>query len=219
MTVVTFDSIKDHNTKLIRKALEGSIFMKRWADDDLPITQVYKSATGLVIPVGYFDVGVIRKADASTWNRDTETSDVESWGYGDPTRRDIIKDTSTCQFTMQESKRHVLEVYNSTDLSGVQADADGNVIVDKPRIPQALRWRMFSLAKDGDGADAVYFLRAMPNCQVTAIAEQKWSEDEELAYQVTLTGFVDDEWGTAVREVWGGPGFDAVEAGYQPATP
>ena len=100
MSVATFDSIKDHNTKLIRKALEGSIFMKRWAEDDLPITQVYKSATGLVIPVGYFDVGVIRKADATTWNRDTETSDVESWGYGDPTRRDIIKDTSTCQFTM-----------------------------------------------------------------------------------------------------------------------
>ena len=219
MSVATFDSIKDHNTRLIRKALEGSVFMKRWAEDDTPITQVYKAATGLVIPVGYFDVGVISKADAISWNRDTDTSDVESWGYGDPTRRDIIKDTSTVEFTMQESKRHVLEVYNSTDLSGVQADADGNVIVDKPRIPRSLRWRMFSLAKDGDGADAIYFLRSLPHGQVTSIAEQKWSEDEELSYKVTLTGFVDDAWGTAVREVWGGPGFDAVDAGYLPATP
>lgn len=215
--MATFDELKDHDTRLIRKALEGSVFMKRWDEADDPIDTVYTAADGLSVPAGYFDVGVIRKSDAIAWGRDTESQDVESWGYGEPTRRDLTRDVSTVSFTMQESKREVLEVYNGVDLSAVAADEDGNVIVDKPRIPQALRWRMFTLAKDGDGADAVYFLKAMPNCQVSEIAEQTWSDAEELVYNVTLTGFYDDGWGTAVREIWGGPGFNAEDAGFLPA--
>lgn len=215
----TFDEVKQHNRRLIRKALEGSVFMKRWEEDDDPITQVYTEAAGLVIPDGYFDVGMIKKDDAIAWGRDTESQDTESWGYGEPTRRDLTRDVSTVQFTMQESKREVLEVYNGVDLSAVTADADGNVIIDKPRIPQAIRWRMFTLAKDGDGADAVYFLRSMANCQVSEIAEQSWSDSAELTYQTTLTGFFDEGWGTSVREIWGGPGFDAEDAGFQPAAP
>ncbi|NNG20497.1 hypothetical protein HJ590_13160 [Naumannella sp. ID2617S] len=217
MSVQSFDSVRKHNTRLIRKALEGSIFVKRWEEADPEIEKVYTSATGLVIPTGYEDVGVISKKDAAKWARDTDTADVESWGYGEPTRRDVNKDISTVAFTMQESKRQVFELHQGVDLSAVRPDADGNVVIDKPGRPQAIHWRLFMLAKDGDGADAVYFLRALPRCTVSKFEDQTWGEEDEIQYGVEMTGYKDQAWGTAVREIWGGPGLDAEEMGFATA--
>ena len=220
MPVSTFDQIKGHNTKLIRKALAGAVFAKRYDPDDKPITQVYTTAAGLVIPSGYTSVGVTSKSSAAKFARDTSTAEVESWGYGDPTRQDLIKDVTTLQFTMQESKKAVFELYNSVDLSGLATDADGNVIMDKPTAPQALDWRVFTLSKDGDGPNAIYFLKWLPNCRVTGVEDQELSDGAELAYTVTMTGFVDPALLTAVREVWGGPGLDHTAMGFPaPAGP
>lgn len=217
MTVNTFDSVRKHNTRLIRKALEGSIFIKPWEEGDPEIEQVWTAAAGLLIPPGYEDVGVISKKDATKWARDTDTADAESWGYGEPTRRDINKDISTMAFTMQESKRRVFELHQGVDLSQVKPDAEGNIVIDKPGRPQSRFWRAFQLCKDGDGVDAIYFLRALPRCSVTKFEDQTWGEDDEIQYGVELTGYRDPEWGTAVREVWGGPGVDAAEMGFATA--
>lgn len=214
MSVTTFDSIRGHNTKLIRKALAGVVFAKRYAAEDEPITQVYKKTTGLVIPAGYKSVGVTSKSAAAKFARDTETAEVESWGYGDPTRQDLTKDVTSLQFTMQESKRLSFELYNSVDLSGVKADANGNIVMDKPTTPQSLDWRIFTLSRDGDGPNAIYFLKWLPNCRVTGVEDQELSDGSELAYTVTVTGFTDPTELTAVREVWGGPGLDITGMGF-----
>lgn len=214
MSVASFDSIRDTNTRLIRKALAGVVFVKRYEPEDDPITQIYTTAAGLIIPPGYIDVGAISKSAAVRFARETSNSDVESWGFGEPTRRDIVRDVTTMQFTMQESKKQVFELYNSVDLSQVTADEDGNVIVDKPSRPQRLDWRAFTLSKDGDGPDSIYFLKWLPNAQVTSIEDQSWSEDSEVSYTVTMTGYEDPALKTAVREVWGGPGLDAAAMGF-----
>lgn len=214
MSVVAFEDALNHNTKLIRKALGGSVFAKRWVEGDAEITQIYKTSTGLIIPPGYTDVGVMTKDQAVEWERETDAADVESWGYGEPTRRDIVKDVTTMKWTMQESKRQVFELYNGVNLSAVAPDADGNVVMDKPRLPQAIRYRFFQLAKDGDGADAIYFMRALPNAQITEVGGQKWGENDEIVYPVTATGFFDEDWGTSAREIWGGPGLDAAAMGF-----
>lgn len=214
MSVASFDSVRTPNVKNIRKALQGAVFVKRWEETDTPITTVYTTAAGLVIPDGYTDVGVLSKSSALRFARDTNTADVESWGYAQPTRRDITGDTTTVQFTMQESKRQVMELYNTTDLSAVVADTEGNVVIDKPSRPQALDYRVFSLCKDGDGADAIYWLDWLPNCQVTAVEDQENSEAAEKAYTVTLTGYEDPAIRTAHRQVWGGPGLDPAAMGF-----
>ena len=40
MTVQSFDTVKNHNKLLIRKALEGSIFIKPYVEADAPITKI-----------------------------------------------------------------------------------------------------------------------------------------------------------------------------------
>lgn len=218
MSVQTFESVQTANVKNIRKALAGAVFVKRWAAGDAPITKVYTAASGLVVPSGYTHVGVTSKESGLKFGRDTDTADVESWGYSQPTRRDITSDVTTLQFTMQESKRSVFELYNGTDLSAVTPDTDKNIVMDKPRRPQALDWRVFVLSKDGDGPDAVYWLDWLPNAQVTGVEDQEYTEDSELAYTVTMTGFEDPDVLTAHRKVWGGPGIDTDAMGFT-ATP
>lgn len=213
MTVQTFESVRKHNNRLIRKALEGSIFIKPYAEADAAISKIY-TAGSLIIPAGFEDVGLIDKKQAQAWSRDTGTSDVESWGYGEPTRRDVNKDTTSVDFTMQESKAVVMGLYNLADYSQVKADSDGNIVVDKPDRPGVMRYTLLSLSKDGDGADAIYFARIMPNCQVTKVGNQKLGEDDTVEYPVTMTGYRDPRYGTAVREIWGGPGVKAADMGF-----
>lgn len=213
--MATYDEIMDgQDRRKILKAMAGAVFVKPYDEADEQITSIHATTTGLVIPTGYENVGMLRKSEAVAWAREIDTSDVESWGYGEPTRRDRVKDETTMKFIMQESKRSVLELYNDVDYSGVTPDVDGNLVLDKPATARGREWRAFVLSKDGDGDDAIYLFRALPNCQVTDMDEQKWGDDEEIAYGVTLTGYRDPDWGTALREIWAGPGLDAVGRGF-----
>lgn len=213
--MVTFNEAKGHNPSNIRKILEMAIFVKPVADADTAITKVY-DATGLVVPAGYLPVGVVTKDDGAAWTRDQETSDVESYGYAEPTRRDITKDVTGLGFTMQESKKTVMELYHGLDLTAITTDADGNFFFDKASRPVQRRYRVFALGKDGDGPDAVYVARWLPNAQVTESAEQAWSEGDEVKYPSSLTAYTDSQFGTSFREIWGGPGLDHAAMGFAP---
>lgn len=214
MSVTSFEDATKFNSTLIRKALQGAIYVKRYADADPEIKSIWTPTAGLQIPAGYEHVGHVTKKDATAWARDTDTADVESWGFGEPTRRDLTKDVTTLKFVMQESKRRAFELYNGVDLSQVKPDANGNLVMDKPGRPQKIDYRAFVVSKDGDGADAIYFARWLPLCSVSAIEDQTWGEEDELQYGVTLTGMTDPKIKTAVREIWGGPGLDAVGMGF-----
>lgn len=217
--MVTFNEAKGHNPSNIRKILELAIFIKPVEDADTAITQVYKTTGGLTIPAGYLPVGVVTKDDGATWTRDQESSDVTSYGYAEPTRRDIVSDVTGLAFTMQESKRQAMELFHGLDLSSVTTDTDGNFFFDKASRPAQRRYRVFALGKDGDGPDAVYVLRWLPNAQVTENGEQAWSEGDEVKYPATLTAYTDTTFGTSFREIWGGPGLDHAAMGFPTPTP
>lgn len=218
MSVVTFESAVSPDATLIRKPLAGAVFVKRYEAGDTPVTQVYTSAGGLIIPADYEDVGLTSKSSGLRFGRDTDTADVESWGHSQPTRRDMTTDVTTLQFTMQESKRVVFELHQGVDLTAVKPDAQGNVIIDKPRAPLALDWRVFVLSKDGDGPTAIYWLDWLPNATVSGVENQEYG-DSELSYTVTMTAFEDPAVRTAHRKVWGGPGLDPTAMGFLPAAP
>jgi hypothetical protein len=212
--VKTFNEAKGHNPSNIRKILEMAIFIKPVDDADTAITQIWTTTGGLTVPTGYLPVGVVTKGDGASWSRDQETSDVESFGYAEPTRRDITKDVTGLGFTMQESKKNVMEMHHGLDLSAVTTDVDGNFYFDKASRPAPRKYRVLAIGKDGDGPDAIYVARWLPNAQVTENGEQAWSEGDEVKYPATLTGYTDQTFGTSFREIWGGPGLDHVAMGF-----
>src|ERR1700754_454473 len=92
-TTTTYDQLKNKQSELIRKALEGSVFLASYTTA-LPTRLTAGDASQLVpLPDGFTDLGWVDKGDGATWSRSVDTSDVESWGAVEPTRRDITKQT------------------------------------------------------------------------------------------------------------------------------
>ena len=212
----TFAALQDHVDAHIRKGLAGSIFVAPYSVDD-EIADL-KDGTGLLaLPTGYKDVGRITKDQGASWTRDVSTSEVTSLGASSPTRIDITSETRGLAFTMQESKKAVFELYDGIDLTGVTQDANGNVSYDAPDRPADLYWRVLALFKDGEGTDAVYFAKWLPRAKVTETGEQSWNEESELQYPVTLTGFVDEAVGTAIRTLWAGSAARLTAMGFPTA--
>lgn len=219
MAVKTFKELKDHKGSNIRKILEMAIFVKPREDADTEITQIWTVADGLMVPPGYMSVGLTTKDDGATWPRDQETSEVTSHGYGEATRRDIVGDASGLAFTMQESKRIAMELHHGLDLSTIPTDADGNFFFDKAARPVSKHYRVLGIGKDGDGPDAIYIARWLPDAQITENGEQAWSEGDEVKYPATFSAYTDEVVGTSLREIWGGPGLNHEAMGFQAPTP
>lgn len=214
--MATFTEAKGHKGSNIRKILEMAIFVKPVDEADLAIDKIYTTAGGLTIPAGYSPVGMVTKDDGASWSRDQESSDVTSYGYAEPVRRDILSDVTGLSFTMQESKKLTMELFHGLDLSAITTDADGNFFFDKASRPAQRKYRVLALGKDGDGPEAVYQARWLPNAQITENGEQAWSEGDEIKYPASFTAYNDEQFGTSFREIWGGPGLDHAAMGFTP---
>lgn len=213
----TFSELASKNQTLIRKGLEGAIFVKRYDDGDAPIVSLKDGSGLLALPTGYEDVGYVTKDQGANWTRNVETSDVNSLGAAEPTRRDITTDQTGLAFTAQESKALTMGLLDGVDLSAATFSTTGNVSYDKPDRPASVYYRVLALFKDGEGVDAVYFAKWLPRAQVTEPGEQSWNEENEVQYPLTFTAFVDPVAGTSIRSMWAGPTATLTAMGFTAA--
>jgi hypothetical protein len=208
-TPTTYDDLKNLQNDLIRKALEGSVFIAPYSAA-VPAALTTGVGAGLVpLATDYEDVGWCDKGTGATWSRSVDTSDVTSWGSVEPTRRDITKETKGIKFIAQETKRQTIELYEGVDLSTLTPTAvTGEVTFDSPDRPQTKFFRVFGLFQDGVGVDTVYVAKLLPMAVVTDTADQKWVDgDSPVGYEVSLTAMKDPVLKTAVRHFFGGPGW------------
>lgn len=208
----TYEDIAERQSELIRKALAGSLFI---ADDDatLPTSLTTGADADLAaLPTGYTDLGWISKSDGISWSREINVSNVDSWGSFDPTRRDINSNVSSLQFTAQETKLKVLELYHGVDLSGVTPTAvTGEVAFNEATRPATRYYRAFGIFVDGTGDDAIYVGRLLPRVMVSEPGDQVWTDgDDPVAYQMTLSATVDSTAGYSIRHFFGGPGWRSL---------
>lgn len=210
--VTTLEEIANETDENIFRPLEMSIFAKPAVPGDMEITYVYDES-GVVVPDGYISVGTTTASDGATWTRETNNSDVTSYGRSQPSRRDIISDISGLTFTAQESKKLVMELFWNQEIAE-KVNAHGGIYWDKSTRPRSRRVRLLGLAKDGDGQNAVYCARWLPSAQLAEGAEQGWSMENELNYPLNFTAFVEKRFKTAFREIWGGPGYKPSERGF-----
>jgi hypothetical protein len=205
-------ALASHKSELIRKALEGSVFVA--PSTASPITTMTSGASSALasLPANYTDVGLVEKGNAVTWSRSVTTQEVMVWGDLFPARRDITKDDSTLKFTMVETKRLSLELYYGLDLSSTTANATTKeVSFAQPARPSTKFWRVFGLFQDGTGTDAIYVGRFYPRASVTDMSDQKWDDDADpLLWDVSMSAVRDDDLGYAVKHFFGGPGWAAL---------
>lgn len=219
--MATLTELRDRREDLIRKGLDGSVFIAPYSENT-EISKLVGSSGLEALPPEYKDVGFLTKDQGVNWTREIDTSEVESLGAGQPTRIDTTKDVTGLEFTAQESKALNIELYEGVNLSDVAASAGDsshvNVSWDKADKPSLLYYRAFVLFKDGEGADAFYFARWLPKCLVTDRGDQSWNEEDEIQYPITLTAFVDREFGTSCRTLWGIPTKMVDSMGFKPVS-
>jgi hypothetical protein len=208
------ETLADHKSQLIRKALEGSIFVAPFSAPPITTMTTGASSALTALPAGYVDVGFVEKKAAVTWSRKITTEEVLAWGDIFPVRRDITKDDSELKFSMLETQRQSLELYYGLDLSSTLPDpATSEVAFSQPSRPQTIFYRVFGLFQDGAGADAIYVGRFYPRASISDMSDQKWSDDTDpLLWEVSMSAVTDTDLGYPVRHFFGGPGWAGLLA-------
>jgi hypothetical protein len=210
--VVAFSTWQEHQTDLIRKAKNGSVFIAA-STVDVP-TAITSGATAALValPAGYEDLGLTTE-DGPTFGREVEESTIRSFGHTEPTRSDVISDTTTVQVVAQETKLLTLGLYTGADVSALTADATtGEVSISKPQTPETLHYRLMAVYVDQYEGDDIYYARILPRAKVTSYGEQQFNQGDGafIGYDLTWTGFYDSTLGYSERWVFGGPGWLAL---------
>lgn len=213
-----YKDLRNKQTELIRKALDGSVFLDNITGT--AITSITDSTGALTtLPVGWDDLGWLSN-DGAAFARDVSSSDVTSWGSTSPTRSDVITDSSTLTVVCHETKMLTIGLATGADLAGVVPKMGGEVVIRKPARPSSRHYRVLSLAEDQGDGGPIYIGRFMPRAKVTAYNPQNLGGgDEPITWGVTLTAYEDSVLGFSESWHFGGPGWLALldAMGFPPA--
>ena len=226
----SYDALKNKQAELIRKALDGSVFLAEMSAD--PITNLTQYTAAVVgppavpagislaaLPVDWDDLGYLSD-DGSAFARDVSSSEVSSFGSVTPTRTDIVSDTTSLTVVAQETKLLTIGLATGADLSNIAPDAQtGEVRIAKPSRPKSKHYRILSVAVDEGEGGEIYIARFLPRAKVSSYAEQAFKKgDDPISWGVTLTGEVDDALGYSEEWLFGGAGWNALltQMGFTP---
>jgi hypothetical protein len=220
--VANYDALKNKQNELIRKALDGSVFLAPFGADPIADLTTYTPAvTGppavaakidlTPLPDDWDDLGHL-STDGAAFARDVTTSEVTSWGSVTPTRSDVVTDTSTLTVVAQETKLLTIGLATGADLTSVLADAQsGEISIAKPSRPKSKHYRALSLAVDENESGEIYIARFLPRAKVSSYAEQSFGGgDDPITWGVTFTGETDSDLGYSERWIFGGAGWKSL---------
>lgn len=204
--MATFAEIKNQadSPKQVRKVLEAVAFM---APEDADFIDTLTDESGALksLPADYFPVGIVTR-DGYTFGGDTETEAVDALGYAQPIREDITGYTRTVTFQAYEVfRKEILALAYGMDLDTVTQAVNGEIVFDRPPLPEQRFYRLVVIGKDGSGDKEIYRGKGFPRVSVTSVPEEAWNT-EALRFEITLSTYVDDEIGTGEREFIAGPG-------------
>lgn len=211
-----FEALKNKQNALIRKALDGSVFLADINAD--PITALTSYTAGppatielVELPTNWDDLGWL-STDGAQFARDVSTSEVSSWGSVTPTRTDVTSDSTSLTVVCQETKLLTIGLATGADLANIVPDAQtGEVRIAKPVRPTAKHYRALSVAVDEGDAGEIYVARFLPRAKVSSYAEQNFSSgDDPITWGVTLQGETDSDLGYSEQWLFGGPGWNAL---------
>lgn len=217
MTDQKYAAIASKQQSLIRKALDGSVFIAPYSAT--AVTSITADSSGspgtptlAPLPAGYTDLGLMT-SDGAQFSNDVSTADITSWGRIEPSRRDITSDVDSIHVVCQETKLATLAAYIDVASSTITADSTtGEVKVNKPSSPTVNYYRMFAIGVDNPGgSDEIYIARFYPRVSLTSRGDQSYnSGDTEMEWDTTWTAFTDSVLNTSLTYFFGGPGWQAL---------
>jgi hypothetical protein len=205
-----YSALRDKKNELIRRAKDGSVFVAEMTVA-LPATLTSGATADLVVldPTDWLDLGHM-STDGVTYERETESTDTNSFGSREATRTDVTRDEISMSVTAQETKLLTIGLTTGADLAAIKAAAvTGEVQIAKPFTPRLRFYRTLGLFIDhSDSGKEIYFGRLMPRAQIAEFGSQGYTEGEEgISYPMTWRGKEDSTAGFSHKWFWGGPGW------------
>ncbi len=218
--MTTFETLKNtaDSPSQVRKIVAAMAYL---APYEAAAIETITGADGSLtaVPTGYKPVGLV-SSDGFEFGSDTSSESTTAFGYSAPIREDITEQTQTVSFTAMEAFRaDVLAIAYGMDLSTVKQSLSGEIVIDRPALPEKRFYRLIVIGKDGAGANEIFRAKHFPRVAITSVPSEAWGADA-VSFEIELTAFVDDALGTAQREFIGGPGAktDKVALGFTQAT-
>lgn len=209
--MATYAELADKKNSLIRKALTGSVFIAAPSVTNLASLTTGAGAALVTLPTGWEDLGYVTK-DGVGYGRETEQSEVTSFGAQQPTRTDQVSDILSMTVTAQETKMLSLGLYIGVDTSGIEAAAvTGELRIAKPEFAASFHYRVLGLFIDEIEEGEIYMARYFPYAKITERGEQTMSDgDDPLTYNLTFRAEADPASGVDAEWIFGGPGWLAL---------
>lgn len=206
-----YADLADKKNELIRKALTGSVFIAPPSVANLASLTSGSSAALVALPAGWEDLGWITK-DGVGYGRETEQSEVTSFGSQQPTRTDQVSDVLSMTVTAQETKLLTLGLYIGVDTTGLEAAATtGELRIAKPNVAANYHYRVLGLFVDEIEEGEIYMARYFPYAKIIERGEQTMSDgDDPVTYSLTFRAEEDSSTGTDAEWIFGGPGWKAL---------
>jgi hypothetical protein len=200
--MATYSTWADKKNSLIRKALTGSVFIASSTVTNLGSITTTSSAGLVSLPTGWKDLGYVTK-DGVGYGRETNQSEVTSFGSQTPTRIDQTSDVLSMTVTAQETKLLTLGLYIGADTSGVTAAATTG-----ETFAANFHYRLLGLFVDESEAGEIYMGRYFPYAKITERGEQTMSDgDDPVNYSLTFRAEPDPSTGIDAEWIFGGPGW------------
>lgn len=208
-----YADLADKKNELIRKALTGSVFIAPPSVANLASLTSGASSALVALPTGWQDLGWITK-DGVGYGRETEQSEVTSFGSQQPTRTDQVSDVLSMTVTAQETKLLTLGLYIGVDTTGIQgAVTTGEVRIAKPNVAANYHYRVLGLFVDEIEEGEIYMARYFPYAKIIERGEQTMADgDDPVTYNLTFRAEEDSATGTDAEWIFGGPGWKALLA-------
>ncbi|MBM7795838.1 hypothetical protein [Pseudoglutamicibacter cumminsii] len=222
--MATFDELhtEAHRRSLIRKAVKSVAFIRKKDADNKPIESIFGSDGSLLDlkSEGWLPIGLVTD-DGYTFGRDTNVDDITSHGFANPTRKDVVSVERSVTTTIQEyGKRHVEELIQGADFSGVKQNAKtGEIVTDEQDLPTPGAYELLVIAMDGPVDQRWYLGKFFPSVQLSEASEEAWGKEGAIERELTFDVFSDEELGFPVRHFIGGPAASASKdiLGYETA--
>lgn len=210
------DALQDLKNSLIRKTLNGSVFIADHSVASIDDATLFDVATGDLAAAGlpaasWSDLGYLTDAGAQFAQQLTE-SNVTSWQSATPSRSDVTAKITTLQVACQETKLATISNYVGIDPATIKTTAANGVVrIDEAAAPKSRFVRALSIAVDEQPGGEFVICRYLPNAKVTSLDNQAFDKsDNPTLWGTTLTGYVDDALGFAHSWIFGGAGWKAA---------
>lgn len=208
-----FASLEVKKANLIRKGLEGSVFVAPYSAAAVTSTSLFDPSSGdlTALPAGYFDAGWMSDAGVKA-SRAIKVSDVTGWGSNDPLRSDISSDVSTLVIEPLETKLETIAMYIGVDPSTITPASNGVVDIPQPSVSNGLHYRVLVVSVDKTDGGEIAICRFLPRAAVVDVADQSLANgDDPTMWPITIQAYQDPVLGFAVDHYFGGAGWKALE--------